>query len=231
MWHSFSKTRKEEREIYEKECHNQHKETQELFVSAISVNGFENEAEYLSSLISEDELTAIAKQLADYNELGRQIRHAIERLTKDTKGKEKPDLEKLKFDFDGTKNMSDALRLERDETKLQLDNKLRILKELKKSATALTKIEREYSAIRSLSVVANGKLDFETYAQMAYFDRVLRAANLRLKVMSQSRYILQRKAESGDGRKRMGLEIEVADSYTGKSLRLATAPTSERCAG
>ncbi|MEG0126713.1 MAG: SbcC/MukB-like Walker B domain-containing protein, partial [Clostridia bacterium] len=43
------------------------------------------------------------------------------------------------------------------------------------------------------------------------------AANLRLKVMSQSRYVLLRREDSGDGRKRMGLEIEVADSYTGKS--------------
>jgi exonuclease SbcC len=34
--------------------------------------------------------------------------------------------------------------------------------------------------------------------------------------MSQNRYILLRKEEGGDGRKRMGLEIEVADSYTGK---------------
>ena len=212
-----SKTRKEEREIYEKKCHKQHKETQELFASAISVNGFENEAEYLSSLLSEDKLTAIGKQLADYNELGRQISNTIERLAKDTEGKEKPDLEKLKCDFNGIKDMYGALRLEQDEMKLQLDNKSRILKELKKSAAALTKIEQEYAAIRSLSDTANGKLDFETYAQMAYFDRVLRAANLRLKVMSQNRYILLRKAESGDGRKRMGLEIEVSDSYTGKS--------------
>jgi exonuclease SbcC len=51
---------------------------------------------------------------------------------------------------------------------------------------------------------------------MAYFERVLRAANLRLKVMSQARYTLLRKTDSADGRKRSGLEIEVLDFYTGK---------------
>lgn len=212
-----TKTREEEREIYEKECYKQHKETQELFASVISANGFENEDEYLSSLISEDKLSVISEQLAEYGEFGRQIEHAIGRLTKETEGKERPDLEKLKSDLNGIKDMADALRMERDETKLQLDNKSRILNELKKSAVALRNIEKEYAAIKSLSDTANGKLDFETYAQMAYFDRVLRAANLRLKVMSQNRYILLRKEESGDGRKRMGLEIEVSDSYTGKS--------------
>ncbi len=81
----------------------------------------------------------------------------------------------------------------------------------------MDKIEKEYAAIKGLSDTANGKLDFETYAQMAYFERVLRAANMRLKVMSQNRYVLLRRKESGDGRRRTGLEIEVADSYTGKS--------------
>lgn len=212
-----TKARNDEREIYEQRCHKQHEETQELFASAISVNGFENESEYMSSLISEDDLTAIAEQLADYDESGRRIRHDIDRLSMDTADKEKPDLEKLKCNFDEIKNASDTLRLERDETKSRLDNELRILKELKKSSDVLAKIEREYAAIRSLSDNANGKLDFETYAQMAYFERVLRAANLRLKVMSQNRYVLLRKEEGGDGRRRMGLEIEVADSYTGKS--------------
>jgi exonuclease SbcC len=212
-----NKTRKDEREKYEQDCQKQHEETKGLFSSAISVNGFENEAEYLSSLISEDELIVAAKQIADYDESGRRINHEIERLTNETEGKEKPDLEKLKYDFGEIKTTLDTLRLERDETKLRLDNKIRILKDLKKSADALVKIEREYTAIKSLSDTANGKLDFETYAQMAYFERVLRAANQRLKVMSQNRYVLLRKEEGGDGRRRMGLEIEVADSYTGKS--------------
>jgi len=91
------------------------------------------------------------------------------------------------------------LSSECDETKLRMENKSRVLKELKKSADALVKIEREYAAIRSLSDTANGRLDFETYAQMAYFERVLRAANQRPKVMSLNRYVLLRKEECGDG--------------------------------
>jgi exonuclease SbcC len=212
-----AKARIAEREKHEQGRRKQREETRKLFIESISANGFENEADYLSSLIPEDELTATAARLADYDENGRRIRRDVERLAKEAADKEKPDLEKLRCDFDAMKNTSEALRSERDEIKLRLDDKLRILKELKKSAEALAKIEREYAAVRNLSDTANGKLDFETYAQTAYFDRVLRAANQRLKVMSQNRYVLLRKGEGGDGRKRMGLEIEVADSYTGKS--------------
>jgi exonuclease SbcC len=78
-------------------------------------------------------------------------------------------------------------------------------------------VEKSFVAIKQLADTANGKLDFETYAQMAYFERVLRAANLRLKIMSQNRYTLLRRGESGDRRSKTGLEIEVLDSYTGKA--------------
>jgi hypothetical protein len=119
-----SKARKDEREIYEQECRKQREETHELFfASTISVNGFENESEYSSYLISEDELTEISKQLDDYYENDRRIRRDIDRLKKETADKEKPDLEKLKYDFNDIKTASDALCSERDETKLRLDNK------------------------------------------------------------------------------------------------------------
>ena len=207
----------DERKKHEQDCLSQREEAQRLFVFALSANDFEDEAAYASAIISEDTLAEMAKQLASYDESGRRIRQDIARLEKDTLDKEKPDLEKLKNDFEALRSTSDTLFSERDEKKLRLGNKQRILNELRQSNDSLVRIEREYAAVKSLSDAANGKLDFETYAQMAYFERVLQAANLRLKVMSQNRYILLRKEESDDGRKRMGLDIEVADSYTGKS--------------
>ena len=207
----------DEREKYAQSCLSQREEAQALFTSALSTNDFADEASYVSAVIPEETLAEITQQLADYDESGRRIRQDIDRLEKDTADKEKPDLEKLTGDFETLKNISETLYAKRDKAKLRLETTQRILKELQKSNEDLTRIEREYAAVKTLSDTANGKLDFETYAQMAYFERVLRAANLRLKVMSQNRYILLRKEESGDGRKRMGLEIEVADSYTGKS--------------
>lgn len=155
-----AKTCLAEREKYEKDSRNQHEEAQNLFASAISTNGFENEAAYASSLISEDELAAIAQQLAEYDENGRRIRRDIKRLSNETADKYKPDLEKLTSAYDENKNAFEALRTERDETKLRLETRSQILKELKKSADALAKIKREYAAIKSLSDTTNGKLDF-----------------------------------------------------------------------
>ena len=54
-------------------------------------------------------------------------------------------------------------------------------------------VEQEYVWVKALSDTANGtlngkrKIELETYIQMAYFDRILRRANLRLMTMSRDR--------------------------------------------
>ncbi|MDR3296281.1 MAG: SMC family ATPase [Clostridiales Family XIII bacterium] len=187
------------------------------YQEALAENGFDDAGSYAASLVSEEDLAALTKMLADYEDSGKTLRREIARLESETADKAEPDLASLKAKATELKENTDRLRAGREETKSRLDNTARILKELRKSAASLVKTEKEYAALKGLSETANGKLDFETYAQMAYFERVLRSANLRLKVMSQKRYVLVRQEESGDGRKRTGLEIEVADSYTGRS--------------
>lgn len=51
---------------------------------------------------------------------------------------------------------------------------------------------------------------------MAYFEGVIRAANIRLRLMSKDQYTLLRKTESDDKRKNFGLDIDVMDAHTGK---------------
>lgn len=212
-----AKTLLEEREKLEQNCRRQYDQAQTQFDLARNEHGFEDETAYESALITEEHLTAMTSRLLDYQETGRRIRQDIKSLETHTAGREKPDLEQLTSAFETLKINARALGDQRDAIKLRLENKQRILNELRESANSLFKIEQLYAAVKQLSDTANGKLDFETYAQTAYFERVLAAANLRLRVMSQNRYLLMRKEDSGDGRKRTGLDLEVADSYTGKS--------------
>ncbi|MDR3101683.1 MAG: hypothetical protein LBU24_00335 [Methanocalculaceae archaeon] len=124
-------------------------------------------------------------------------------------GKKQPYLEKLNAKAKNLKTASESMRNQRDDTKSRLDNTIRLRNELNKSAEELEKVEKEYLAVKRLSDAANGKLDFETYVQAAYFGRVLDAANSRLRLMSQNRYELDRGEEHGDGRRHMGLELKV----------------------
>jgi exonuclease SbcC len=205
-----------ERDIREREKLKQRDEAHAAYAEALRAYGFADETDYNFALATEDELSVMAKRIEGYKKTGEQLNRDIGRLENETEGKEMPDLGKLNEDVKSINAASVELRERRDETKTHLDNTGRALKELRRVALSLEKTDKAHAAVKQLSDAANGKLDFETYAQMAYFERVLRAANQRLKIMSQNRFALLRKGESEDNRKKTGLELEVADSYTGK---------------
>ena len=59
------------------------------------------------------------------------------------------------------------------------------------------------------------RVTFEDYVQMAYFDRILQRANMRLHVLSDGQYELVRSGAHGL-KSREALELDVLDHYTGK---------------
>jgi exonuclease SbcC len=190
---------------------------QSAFTAALRENNFTDEAEYTAALVTDTELEELNRHISDYDKRGEQLTRDIDRLEKETAGKEPPDIERLRAGKEAAETESLVLSGKRDEILSRLTKTENALIELHRAAADFEKAESSYAIVKQLSDTANGKLDFETYAQMAYFERVIRAANIRLRLMSQNRYLLQRKTASDDGRKRSGLELEVLDAYTGKT--------------
>ena len=199
-----------------------HNTNQTNYAVALHENGFADEAEYVASLVSESELAKLKQLISDYEKNGARLAQDIARLEQETEGKEQPDIGKLQAEAKTVEVNSRQLRDRRDAINSRLSETTTALVDLRRAASEFEKNEKEYGAVKQLSDVANGrdgimgKLDFETYAQLAYFERVLHAANQRLRVMTQQRYSFLRKTQSDDGRKKMGLDIEVLDAYTGK---------------
>ena len=77
-----------------------------------------------------------------------------------------------------------------------------VLLGVKKHQTVMQGTEKKYVWVRELSNTANGqvtgkpKIELETYVQMAYFERILRRANVRLMTMSQGQYELKRREDA-----------------------------------
>ena len=88
-------------------------------------------------------------------------------------------------------------------------------------ADELIAIDRRYVWLKNLSDTANGtltgkdKITLETYVQMAYFDRIIRRANLHLMKMSGGKYDLKRKEDKDKHNSLNGLELDVIDHYNG----------------
>ena len=102
-----------------------------------------------------------------------------------------------------------------------------------RSAEKMEDAEKEYVWVKALADTAGGtlagkrKVELETYVQMAYFDRILRRANLRLMTMSSGQYELKRR-ESGENRKeKAGLDLNVVDHYNGTERSVKTLSGGE----
>ena len=67
----------------------------------------------------------------------------------------------------------------------------------------------------------------EQYVLAAYFEEILKAANLRLAMMSGGRYTLYRTKEVTDGRSKDSLDMEVLDYYTGRYRSVKTLSGGE----
>ena len=168
--------------------------------------------DYKTAIITEDELDILKKQISDYEHIIRDI----SRLEKETYDKQPPDISNLQNKAANYNYTSKALHEQRDEINGHLNKTKTALEELRNIAVQFEKSEKTHATIKQLSETANGKLDFETYVQISYFEYVLNAANIRLKIMSQNRYTLLREEEADNKSKNFGLGTEVLDTYTGK---------------
>lgn len=97
----------------------------------------------------------------------------------------------------------------------------------------MERTEKEYVRVKALSDTAGGnlngkdKMTLETYVQAAYFDNILRRANLRFMAMSQGQYELKRAAESDNKSAKSGLELNVTDHYNGSERSVKTLSGGE----
>ena len=130
------------------------------YAVALGTHAFADSAAYTAALITENELAAMAKRLAEYDRQGERLRADEMRLAEETAGKAPPDIEKLAAETDEINKSSDTLRDKRDMIKSRLEQTRRVLKTLRRSAELFVKTEKQYAAAKQLSDVANGRLDF-----------------------------------------------------------------------
>lgn len=97
---------------------------------------------------------------------------------------------------------------------------------------AMEEIQQQWTWVKALSDTASGevsgkeKITFETYVQMAYFERIIARANTRFMVMSGGQYELKRCTEE-DNRGKSGLGLNVIDHYNGTERSVRTLSGGE----
>ncbi|KPQ21276.1 MULTISPECIES: AAA family ATPase [unclassified Halomonas] len=96
---------------------------------------------------------------------------------------------------------------------------------------AQASLEAQYRIWGTLSEVANGRtgqrISLQRFVLGVLLDDVLIQASERLVRMSRGRYQLVRREDPSKGNRASGLELDVADTYTGKNRSVATLSGGE----
>lgn len=114
-----------------------------------------------------------------------------------------------------------ALREQRQAAYTRRDSNGEALQHIREKSAELRSAEQSAGWIRTLSATASGaltgkeRITLEAYVQANYLDRIVRRANLRLRIMSGEQYELVRSATAGDNRSKAGLDLDVLDHNNG----------------
>ena len=124
--------------------------------------------------------------------------------------------------------------LEQEKSRLhhRLETNRMARERISEQKASMEEIQKEWTWVKALSDTAAGevggkeKITLETYAQMAYFERIIARANTRFMVMSGGQYELKRCTEE-DNRGKNGLGLNVIDHYNGTERSIKTLSGGE----
>jgi exonuclease SbcC len=145
----------------------------------------------------------------------------LERLAKETHGKEPADLSSFDSKIDEIDNAIKAMNSRITILSSRLATNRNAMDTIDKASKNMMELSKKRQDIKEIADVASGavgdKMSFETFIQSLYFKRVLHFANLRMRKMTSGRYELVPREETKDSRSKFGLDIDVFDNYTGRS--------------
>lgn len=194
--------------------------------------GLSGDEEYKKACLDVSENERLKMSIEYYRKSLNEITGIIRNSKTKLEGKEYTDIAPLEEEL--------RVLIEKDEenSKIVEDLNSRIrsnnesLERLGELVISMDKLLKEHRVIENLSRTANGtlvgkeKVTFETYVQSAKFERVLRAANRRMKAMN-GRYTLERRERAKKNNSQSGLDIDIMDSYTGRARDVKTLSGGE----
>jgi len=138
----------------------------------------------------------------------------------------------LEAELAGTGETLERLEAGRNRLHHRLETNRLARDNMVRQRAAMEAARQQWTWVKAMADTAAGevngkdKITFETYVQMAYFERIIARANARFMVMSGGQYELKRCMEE-DGRGKNGLGLSVIDHYNGSERSARTLSGGE----
>ena len=187
-------------------------------------------ADFLADFTKVEQITLLQKEITDFNTKKQQVTTELN-IRKASVTAEGLDLDALKTELDETTQTAKTAEVDF----YQQSNLRESIKKIAHQLNALTKKsqkqQEELAELTQLAEVANGtgpyKISVERFVLQQSFIEVLERANEKLDQLSDGRYALILKSESGSSKKGSGLELDIYDDYIGEKRRVQTLSGGE----
>jgi exonuclease SbcC len=201
---------------------------EERWVQRRSGAGFDSDPAYEEALLEPAEIESLEEKIRQYREDGVRVEQSLRKAEEATRNRIRPDVPALEEAEVTARNAADQIREAFTEAGARLKSAEELKRELGEIAAAARRRDERYGVIGHLAEVANSRsMTFQRYVLAVYLDYVLRAASQRLTRMTHGRYRLARRVVQADRRSHAGLDLDVEDSYTGKTRSVSTLSGGE----
>ncbi|MET3574917.1 SMC family ATPase [Bhargavaea ullalensis] len=207
-------------------------EAEEAFRQAVSQSKFTGEEAYRAAILPESRIMEMEQAIGSYERAVHAVRVRLQELETSLEGAERPDLDKLSAEEAECRIEHEEAQEQLIRSKTLIENVSRGIADMREAAGDAEDLERKRGKVSALYDLLRGqnadKLSFERYLQIEYLERILVAANERLKDLSNGQFELMRSDRQESRGKQSGLGIDVYDAYTGQARDVKTLSGGEK---
>ncbi|SDN68961.1 AAA family ATPase [Vreelandella arcis] len=206
-------------------------DAQQAWQRALADSVFDDEDAFTRARLSEAEYQRLSREVADFQREQAKLEGQLEAIQARLEGQTPPNLPALAEQVAETKAQEQTYEQRYQQLATRAAQLKATREKLDAAHAAQASLEAQYRVWGTLSDVANGRtghrISLQRFVLGVLLDDVLIQASTRLVRMSRGRYQLVRRDDPSKGNRASGLELDVADTYTGKNRPVATLSGGE----
>ncbi|WP_085992639.1 AAA family ATPase [Oceanobacillus senegalensis] len=205
---------------------------EKAFREQLSKAEFTSEEMYAQAKMDSAKREKLKEAVQKFRESLFTVKQQVRELHAELQEKERSDLTQFEVKLEQLKQEYESALHQLNASKEYYQEATRMITTLKEVEEKVDKLDKQRSIISDLHDVIRGQNDkrisFERYLQIEYLERIIDAANHRLKRLSNGQFYLIRSDRQESHGRQSGLGLDVYDTYTGQTRDVKTLSGGEK---
>ncbi|MFD1360107.1 AAA family ATPase [Lentibacillus salinarum] len=219
-------------ETQRSETNSKREKAETAFKAAFEDAGFSSEEVYHEAKIPAADQKKLKESIQQFSEKLSALNQVVSDLHESLKDRQKADLTAIQTQLDQLKEAYEKALKQLNLSKAYYEDASDIRANIMETNEQVAAREKELATITDLYDVLRGqndqKISFERYLQIEYLERIIEAANGRLKGISNGQFYLMRSDRQEARGKQSGLALDIYDAYTGQTRDVKTLSGGEK---